>query len=754
MNAISMEDVNYLAQQSSDRINMILSGMTALMNDTDQRAEAMQSQNWFQRMLKTVTGKNKATNEEIRQNHDKLNAYMSEAIAELYSRDCIDHKVMLSLGTQINELYADHLQLKQILGSFACKLNEKIESVDNFHMLTTEIEQGVYSGYKPIIAICMVMSQFDNRMYEDTRKMEIIKRSLHTQQILTDEAYLITDYLRDLLEMPADEVGQVYLELGTIRQDFMASILLGAAESYHFLPDMARKMKNKKTLIENIVIEEGLDATVSLSTNEIYDSFISSKIDVKNGLVRIPATTDAPKASDSPESENRSQKNNRQDSDAMPAFPEKFSAGNIRHHIDRIADDVQQDELKEYHKPHTANYKRTKEHCNIGVIGHVDHGKTTLTAAITAVLAARVPGNTAVDFYDLDKATDEIVRGITISTTTIEYETEKRHYAHIDCPEHADYVKNMITGAAQMDGAILVVAATDGVMAQTKEHILLSRQTGISHIVVFLNKCDMIDDEELIELVEMEVCEQLEEYGFFDCPIITGSATEALENPWGEWGDAVMDLMEIIDDYIPTPQPAKNRPFMMPVEDAFAIHSRNDEDEDIIIGTVATGRVERGVLHLYDEIEIMGIKDYPLTATVHGIEMFGKRLDKAQPGDNIGVLMRDIRPEAILRGQVLATPSTIAAYSKFTAQVYVLTKDEGGRHTPFFTYYRPQFYFRTADVTGKIILPEGCEMCMPGDNTEMTVDLIYPVVIERGLTFSIREGGKTVGVGRVSSIIR
>ncbi len=752
MNAISMEDVNYLAQQSSGRVNMILSGMTALMNDTDQKAEAMQSQNWFQRMLKTVTGKNKATNEEIRQNHDKLNAYMSEAIAELYSRDCIDHKVMLSLGTQINELYADHLQLKQILGSFASRLNEKIESVDNFHMLTTEIEQGVYSGYRPIIAICMVMSQFDNRMYEDTRKLDIIKRSLYTQQILTDDAYLITDYLMDILEMPDDEMGAVYLELGTIRQDFMAAILLGAAESYHFLPDMARKMKNKKALIDNIITQEGLDATVSLSTNEIYDSFISSKIDAKNGLVSIPAIPNASDTYSHPEPEGWMAADRKQEADAKPAPSPKASRQNIRGHADRIADTIQPDELKEYHKPQTPRYKRTKDHCNIGVIGHVDHGKTTLTAATTAVLAARVPGNTAVDFYDLDKATEEIVRGITISTATIEYETEERHYSHIDCPRHADYVKNMITGAAQMDGAILVVAATDGVMAQTKEHIILSRQTGISHIVVFMNKCDMVDDEDLLELVEMEIIEYLEEYGFYDCPLIKGSALEALKEPWGRGGDAVMDLMEVIDAYIPTPQRMANRPFFMPVEDTFTIHSQ--DDENIIIGTVATGRIERGILRLYDEIEIAGFREYPLSATVHGIEMFRRRLDKAQTGDNIGVLMRGIQPGEITRGQVLAAPGTITAHNRFTAQVYVLCKDEGGRHTPFFNNYRPQFFFRTTDVTGNVTLLGGYELCMPGDNMEIAVELIYPVVIEPGLTFSIREGGKTVGCGRVVSIIK
>ena len=389
-------------------------------------------------------------------------------------------------------------------------------------------------------------------------------------------------------------------------------------------------------------------------------------------------------------------------------------------------------------------FTRTKPHCNIGTIGHVDHGKTTLTAAITKVLAARVPGNKIVDFENIDKAPEERERGITISTAHVEYETEKRHYAHVDCPGHADYVKNMITGAAQMDGAILVVAATDGVMAQTKEHILLSRQVGVPYIVVFMNKCDMVDDEELLELVEMEITEVLEEYGFNDCPIIKGSALKALEDPNGEWGDKIMELMDTIDEYIPDPQRATDKPFLMPVEDVFTITGR---------GTVATGRVERGVIHLNDEVEIVGIKDEIQKTTVTGIEMFRKLLDEGQAGDNIGALLRGIKREDIERGQVLAKPGTVTCHTKFTAQVYVLTKDEGGRHTPFFNNYRPQFYFRTTDVTGVINLPEGTEMCMPGDNVEMTIELIHPIAMEQGLTFAIREGGRTVGSGRVATII-
>ena len=391
-----------------------------------------------------------------------------------------------------------------------------------------------------------------------------------------------------------------------------------------------------------------------------------------------------------------------------------------------------------------AKFDRTKPHCNIGTIGHVDHGKTTLTAAITAVLAARVEGNQATDFANIDKAPEERERGITISTAHVEYQTAKRHYAHVDCPGHADYVKNMITGAAQMDGAILVVAATDGVMAQTKEHILLSRQVGVPYIVVFLNKCDMVDDEELIELVEMEVTEQLEEYGFNDCPIIKGSALKALEDPMGPWGDKVMELMDAVDTWIPDPKRATDQPFLMPVEDVFTITGR---------GTVATGRVERGVLHLNDEVEIVGIKEETQKSVVTGIEMFHKELDEAQAGDNAGVLLRGIQKTDIERGQVLCQPGTLTCHTKFTAQVYVLTKDEGGRHTPFFNNYRPQFYFRTTDVTGVVQLPEGTEMCMPGDNVEMTIELIHPIAMSQGLTFAIREGGRTVGSGRVATII-
>ncbi len=391
-----------------------------------------------------------------------------------------------------------------------------------------------------------------------------------------------------------------------------------------------------------------------------------------------------------------------------------------------------------------AKFDRTKPHCNIGTIGHVDHGKTTLTAAITKVLAERVSGNEKVDFENIDKAPEERERGITISTAHVEYQTEKRHYAHVDCPGHADYVKNMITGAAQMDGAILVVAATDGVMAQTKEHILLSRQVGVPYIVVFLNKCDMVDDEELIELVEMEVTEQLEEYGFNDCPIIKGSALKALEDPNGEWGDKIMELMETVDSYIPDPQRDTDKPFLMPVEDVFTITGR---------GTVATGRVERGTLHLNEEVEIVGIKEETKKTVVTGIEMFRKMLDEAQAGDNIGALLRGINRTEIERGQVLAKPGSVTCHKKFTAQVYVLTKDEGGRHTPFFNNYRPQFYFRTTDVTGVINLPAGVEMCMPGDNIEMTIELIHPIAMEQGLTFAIREGGRTVGSGRVATII-
>ena len=391
-----------------------------------------------------------------------------------------------------------------------------------------------------------------------------------------------------------------------------------------------------------------------------------------------------------------------------------------------------------------AKFDRSKPHCNIGTIGHVDHGKTTLTAAITRVLAERVAGNEKVDFENIDKAPEERERGITISTAHVEYQTEKRHYAHVDCPGHADYVKNMITGAAQMDGAILVVAATDGVMAQTKEHILLSRQVGVPYIVVFMNKCDMVDDEELLELVEMEITEQLEEYEFNDCPIIKGSALKALEDPMGEWGDKIMELMDTVDTYIPDPQRATDQPFLMPVEDVFSITGR---------GTVATGRVERGVLHVSEEVEIVGVKEETRKVVVTGIEMFRKLLDEAQAGDNIGCLLRGVQRTEIERGQVLAKPGSVHPHKKFTAQVYVLTKDEGGRHTPFFNNYRPQFYFRTTDITGVINLPEGTEMCMPGDNVEMTIELIHPIAMEQGLTFAIREGGRTVGSGRVATIV-
>ena len=393
-----------------------------------------------------------------------------------------------------------------------------------------------------------------------------------------------------------------------------------------------------------------------------------------------------------------------------------------------------------------AKFERTKPHANIGTIGHVDHGKTTLTAAITKTLSQRVAGNAAVDFENIDKAPEERERGITISTAHVEYETDKRHYAHVDCPGHADYVKNMITGAAQMDGAILVVAATDGVMAQTKEHILLSRQVGVTYIVVFMNKCDMVDDEELLELVEMEIRELLDEYEFpgDDTPIIQGSALKALEDPSGEWGDKIMELMDAVDSWVPDPQRDTDKPFLMPVEDVFSITGR---------GTVATGRVERGTLHVSDEVEIIGIHEDIKKTVVTGIEMFRKLLDEAQAGDNIGALLRGVQRTEIERGQVLIKPGTVQCHKKFTAQVYVLTKDEGGRHTPFFNNYRPQFYFRTTDVTGVCDLPDGVEMCMPGDNVEMTIELIHPVAMEEGLGFAIREGGRTVGSGKVAKIL-
>ena len=393
-----------------------------------------------------------------------------------------------------------------------------------------------------------------------------------------------------------------------------------------------------------------------------------------------------------------------------------------------------------------AKFERTKPHCNIGTIGHVDHGKTTLTAAITKTLNARLGTGEAVAFENIDKAPEERERGITISTAHVEYETEKRHYAHVDCPGHADYVKNMITGAAQMDGAILVVAATDGVMAQTKEHILLSRQVGVPYIVVFMNKCDMVDDEELLELVDMEIRDLLTEYEFpgDDTPIIQGSALKALEDPSSEWGDKILELMAAVDEWVPDPQRATDQPFLMPVEDVFTITGR---------GTVATGRVERGVLHINEEVEIVGIKEESRKVVVTGIEMFRKLLDEAQAGDNIGALLRGVQRTDIERGQVLCKPGSITCHKKFTAQVYVLTKDEGGRHKPFFNNYRPQFYFRTTDVTGVITLPEGTEMVMPGDNVEMTVELIAPIAVENGTKFSIREGGRTVGAGNVSNII-
>ena len=395
-----------------------------------------------------------------------------------------------------------------------------------------------------------------------------------------------------------------------------------------------------------------------------------------------------------------------------------------------------------------AKFDRTKPHCNIGTIGHVDHGKTTLTAAITKVLATRLPSDTnkIVDFENIDKAPEERERGITINTAHVEYETNARHYAHVDCPGHADYVKNMITGAAQMDGAILVVAATDGVMAQTREHILLARQVNVPYIVVFMNKCDMVDDEELLDLVEMEIRELLNDYGFpgDDVPIIRGSALKALEDPNGPWGDKIMDLMNAVDEAIPEPEHENDKPFLMPVEDVFTITGR---------GTVATGRVERGTLKLNDEVELIGIKEEGRKTVVTGIEMFRKLLDYAEAGDNVGLLLRGVNREDILRGQVLAKPGTVTCHTKFTAQVYVLTKDEGGRHTPFFNNYRPQFYFRTTDVTGVCVRPEGTEMCMPGDNVEMTVELIHPIAMEQGLRFAIREGGRTVGSGRVVKII-
>ena len=391
-----------------------------------------------------------------------------------------------------------------------------------------------------------------------------------------------------------------------------------------------------------------------------------------------------------------------------------------------------------------AKFERTKPHVNIGTIGHVDHGKTTLTAAITKTLADRYQLGSAVDFDKIDKAPEEKERGITISTTHVEYETPNRHYAHVDCPGHADYVKNMITGAAQMDGAILVVAATDGPMAQTREHILLSRQVGVPKIVVFMNKCDMVDDEELLELVEMEITDLLAEQGFEDSPVIRGSAYQALQDTSGEWGDCIIKLFEVIDEYIPNPERDSDKPFLMPVEDVFSITGR---------GTVSTGRVERGTLNVSDEVEIVGLTEESRKVVVTGIEMFRKLLDTAEAGDNIGALLRGVQRDEIERGQVLCKPGSITPHTKFTAQVYVLKADEGGRHKPFFNNYRPQFYFRTTDVTGVINLPEGTEMCMPGDNIEMTIELISPIAMEEGLRFAIREGGRTVGSGAVVSII-
>jgi len=392
-----------------------------------------------------------------------------------------------------------------------------------------------------------------------------------------------------------------------------------------------------------------------------------------------------------------------------------------------------------------AKFERSKPHVNIGTIGHVDHGKTTLTAAITQVLAKQ--GKAEARNYDqIDNAPEEKERGITISTAHVEYETDKRHYAHVDCPGHADYVKNMITGAAQMDGAILVVSAADGPMPQTREHILLSRQVGVPYIVVFLNKCDLVDDEELLELVEMEVRDLLSEYEFpgDEIPIIKGSALKALEGD-PQWEEKIVELMNAVDEYIPTPQREIDKPFMMPVEDVFSITGR---------GTVATGRVERGTLKVGDEVEIIGLTDEPKKTTVTSIEFFRKLLDEAQAGDNIGALLRGIGRDEVERGQVLAKPGSITPHTKFKAEVYVLTKEEGGRHTPFFSNYRPQFYFRTTDVTGMITLPEGVEMVMPGDNVTIEVELISPIAIEEGTKFSIREGGRTVGAGVVSSILK
>ncbi|WP_027415327.1 elongation factor Tu [Aneurinibacillus terranovensis] len=391
-------------------------------------------------------------------------------------------------------------------------------------------------------------------------------------------------------------------------------------------------------------------------------------------------------------------------------------------------------------------FERNKPHVNIGTIGHVDHGKTTLTAAITTVLSQSGKAK-AMDYGSIDAAPEERERGITISTAHVEYETDNRHYAHVDCPGHADYVKNMITGAAQMDGAILVVSAADGPMPQTREHILLSRQVGVPYIVVFMNKCDMVDDEELLELVEMEIRDLLSEYEFpgDDIPVVKGSAKEALENPTGEWAQRIIELMDAVDSYIPTPERAVDQPFLLPVEDVFSITGR---------GTVATGRVERGIVKVGDQVEILGLTEEPKTTTVTGVEMFRKLLDQAQAGDNIGALLRGVDRSEIERGQVLAKPGSVKPHTTFTAQIYVLSKEEGGRHTPFFANYRPQFYFRTTDVTGIIKLPEGTEMVMPGDNVEITVELISSIAMEEGTRFAIREGGRTVGAGAVATIIK
>ena len=393
-----------------------------------------------------------------------------------------------------------------------------------------------------------------------------------------------------------------------------------------------------------------------------------------------------------------------------------------------------------------SKFERTKPHVNIGTIGHVDHGKTTLTAAITKTLFQRYGLGKFVAFDAIDKAPEEKERGITISTSHVEYETPNRHYAHVDCPGHADYVKNMITGAAQMDGAILVVAATDGPMPQTREHILLSRQVGVPYIVVFLNKCDAVDDEELLDLVEMEVRELLDLYEFpgDDTPIIRGSALEALNDPAGPWGDKIIELFDAVDTYIPEPVRATEKPFLMPVEDVFSITGR---------GTVATGRVERGIVKVSDEVEIVGLKEERRKVVVTGVEMFRKLLDQGQAGDNIGALLRGVQRSEIERGQVLAAPGSIHPHTKFQSEVYVLKKEEGGRHTPFFNGYRPQFYFRTTDVTGNVSLPEGTEMCMPGDNIQMTIELITPIALEEGLRFAIREGGRTVASGVVAKVI-